>query len=150
MCLGQLVDGAPPRSLSTRRDEHLPERERETEMGLCAKICNIQSHCPFPFRDWNPDQILYKSHVDFSGSPRVCDFGKNVVQPQVPSFQWTSMARLGGGAIFWSEALLDALTDERVMRLDWNRLAQQGGRSRPMKSCENAMQTEQVCHEGNA
>ena len=39
------------------------------------------------------------------------------------------MAWLGGGAIFWSEALLDALTDERVMRLDWNRMAQQGGRA---------------------
>lgn len=49
-------------------------------------------------------------------------------QERVPSFQWTSLARLGGGAIFWSEALLDALTDERVMRLDWNRLAQQGGK----------------------
>jgi hypothetical protein len=44
------------------------------------------------------------------------------------------MARLGGGAIFWSEALLDALTDERVMRLDWTRLAQQGGRAGRWKS----------------
>lgn len=54
------------------------------------------------------------------------------------------MARLGGGAIFWSEALLDALTDERVMRLDWNRLAQQGGRAGRMKTCENPMQAEHV------
>ena len=43
VCLGQLVDGGPPCSLSaTLRDEHLPERERE--MGLCAEIRNIMQH----------------------------------------------------------------------------------------------------------
>lgn len=46
---------------------------------------------------------------------------------QVPSFEWTGTA-VGGGTLFWSEALLDALADDRVMLLDWNRLAEVGGR----------------------
>ena len=46
---------------------------------------------------------------------------------QVPSFEWTGTA-VGGGTLFWSEALLDALADDRVMLLDWNHLAEVGGR----------------------
>lgn len=46
---------------------------------------------------------------------------------QVPGFEWTGAA-VGGGSLFWSEALLDALADDRVMLLDWNRLAEVGGR----------------------
>lgn len=59
----------------------------------------------------------------------------------VPGFKWTKTAMsagLAGGAYFRREAILDAFSDENMMKLDWNMLGERA--TKEVYSSDFAMQ----------
>jgi hypothetical protein len=69
------------------------------------------------------------------------DYVEKMARQRKPGFRWTrrSMsAGLAGGAYFRREAALDAFSDENMMRLDWNYLAEHG--TKEIYSSDFAMQ----------
>jgi len=66
---------------------------------------------------------------------------ERLARERVPGFKWTQKSMssgLCGGAYFRTEAILDALSDESMMRLDWNYLGDKG--SKEIFSSDFAMQ----------
>lgn len=69
------------------------------------------------------------------------DYVERLARQRVPGYRWTrrSMsAGLAGGAYFRREAVLDAFSDENMMRLDWNYLGDRG--TKEIFSSDFAMQ----------
>lgn len=69
------------------------------------------------------------------------DYVEKLAQARVPGFKWSRKAMsagLAGGAYFRKEAILDALSDENMMKLDWNMLGEQA--TKEIYSSDFAMQ----------
>ena len=69
------------------------------------------------------------------------DYVEKMAQKRVPGFKWTKTAMsagLAGGAYFRREAILDAFSDENMMKLDWNILGERA--TKEVYSSDFAMQ----------
>jgi len=69
------------------------------------------------------------------------DYVEKMAQKRVPGFKWTKTAMsagLAGGAYFRREAILDAFSDENMMKLDWNMLGERA--TKEVYSSDFAMQ----------
>jgi len=69
------------------------------------------------------------------------DYVEKLAKARVPGFKWSRKAMsagLAGGAYFRREAILDALSDENMMKLDWNMLGEQA--TKEIYSSDFAMQ----------
>ncbi|CAE8719928.1 unnamed protein product [Polarella glacialis] len=69
------------------------------------------------------------------------EYAEKLGQQRVPGFKWTNRAMqagLAGGTYFRTEALLDALSDENMMKIDWNMLGDKA--SKEIFSSDFAMQ----------